>query len=431
MAKLALNGGPPVLQPGWKKNWPVITEEDIEAVLGVMRRGQLGGGAGGPEALALEDEWAAYTGAEYALATNSGTSALHCSVAALGLEPGDEVIMPSYTFVASAMAVLHHNAIPIFADIRPDTYSIDVDRIREKISPKTRAIMPVHVFGLPADMAEIGELASDRGLYVIEDACQAHGATYRVRKAGTLGDIAGFSLQTTKNLMCGEGGLITTSSPALRDRAALCRLFGEQVKAEANRAYNSLTIGWNYRIPDMSAALARTQLRRLDEYNALTVANAEFLTEKLKGIPGIVPPYIPDDRTSVYYAYVIRVDPEAMGISEPPAKVRLAFQIALAAEGVPAGRWQKMPVPAQEIFQQLHAYGKGCPWTCPRSRPGISYDLSDFPVSKAVVASIFHLDEVRAPNGPDLMRKIVTAVEKVAENIREALEHIDVTGTPW
>lgn len=424
MGKLALTGGKPVLQPGWKKNWPIITEEDIEAVTGVLRRKNLGGGAGGPEALALEKEWAEYNGVEHSLALNTGTAALHCCISALGIGTGDEVIMPAYTFVASAMAVLHHNAIPVFADIRPDTFCIDTNKIEEKITSKTKAIMPVHVFGQPADMDEIMAIAKKYGLYVIEDACQAQGALYKGQKAGTIGDMSGFSLQTTKNLMCGEGGLLLTKNEELKKKASLTRIFGEYIENEATRDYNSFTVGWNYRMSDIMASLARTQLKRLNEINAVNITNSEYLSKKLKNIPGIIPPFLAPDRKNVFYKYAVTVNPEAMGIEATAPDVRLAFEKALIAEGIPAARWQKRPVPAQDIFQNLNAYEKGCPWSCPHARRGISYDLNEFPATSQVVDSVFMLDVVRAPNGTDLMDNVADAFEKIVENIGEALAYI-------
>lgn len=428
MNRLALTGGSKVMEPGWQKNWPIITEDDIQGVVEVLRSGNLGGGAGGPQALALEREWAEYCGVEHALALTNGTAALHCCAAALDIGPGDEVILPAYTFVASAMAVLHHNAIPVFVDVRNDTFCMDYRGIEEKISPRTRAIMPVHVYGQPADMDEILAIARKHGLAVIEDACQAQGATYKGKRAGGLADIGAFSLQTTKNLMCGEGGLITTDSRQLKEKASLTRIFGEHFEKQEDRDYNSLTVGWNYRISDFSAVLCRTQLERLDKYNAINRENAQALSSRIAEISGLIPPYVPGDRESVYYAYGVKVDPQGLGRDVPSSTLRLAFELALTAEGIPASRWQKMPVPEQQVFQTKTAYGKGCPWCCPHASGSVSYDLGDYPMTQDVVDSVFKLDEIRAPNTLETVGKVADALEKVAENIDEALEYVRKSG---
>jgi dTDP-4-amino-4,6-dideoxygalactose transaminase len=207
MSKLAVFGGDSVVPEGLVVHWPNVTQEDKAAVMAVLDRGILWG-EDSPETAALEKEWAEYVGTRFCLATNSGTAALHMAVAAAGIGPGDEVITSALTFLASASCVLHHNAIPVFADIDPDTFNVTAQTIAERITERTKAIIPVHLHGLPADMDEILALARKHGLTVIEDACQAHGATYKGRKVGGLADSAAFSLNTTKNLAGGEGGVI-------------------------------------------------------------------------------------------------------------------------------------------------------------------------------------------------------------------------------
>src|SRR5262245_10079921 len=208
--KLAVLGGHTVVPPESHRSWPDVRPEDREAVLAVLDRGILCG-ANAPEITALQREWAEYLGAEHCLALNSGTAALHCCLAAAGVREGDEVIVPAYTFGATAMAVVHQGAVPVFADIDPRTYNLDPAKAEEKITERTRAIVPVHLHGLPADMDEIHALAERHDLAVIEDAAQSHGATYNGRKTGTLAAYAAFSLNATKNLSGGEGGLFVTS----------------------------------------------------------------------------------------------------------------------------------------------------------------------------------------------------------------------------
>jgi len=424
---LACGGGTPVVSGTLKKKWPIITQEDIEAVVEVLKSGELGNGHS-PNAVAFGEEFAAYVGAKYGLAVNSGTAALHCAVAAADIGPGDEVITSTYTFLASAVAVLHHNGIPIFVDIDPQTYNIDPSKIKEKINERTKAIMPVHIHGMPADMDEINEIAKKYNLIVIEDAAEAHGALYKGKKAGNLGDIAGFSLQSSKNLMAGEGGIITTNNAALRDKADLVRMFGEVIEKGKPRAYNAYTMGWNYRLPEMSAALARTQLRRLDDYNKIAQENADFLTRELRKIPGVIPPFVPEDRTHTYYVYRVRLNPERLGINMPLDKFRYAVQWALDAEGVTTSEWQNAPVPAQTLFQEKRGYGKGCPWSCSFSRgeDKIIYNPHDYPETLKILKGSFVLGSimegnVRPPNTMELMKRYVEAFQKVFHNLERVV----------
>ncbi len=431
---LACEGGKPVVSSTLKRKWPIITQEDIDAVVEVLKSGELGNGHS-QNALAFGEEFAAYVGVKYGLAVNSGTAALHCAVAAAGIGPGDEVITSAYTFLASAAAVLHHNGIPIFVDIDPQTCSIDPSKIEEKISERTKAIMPVHIHGMPADMDKINEIARKYNLLVIEDAAQAPGALYKGKKAGNLGDIAGFSLQSSKSLTAGEGGVIITNNVELRDNADLVRMFGEVIEKGKPRAYNAYTLGWNYRLPEMSAALARTQLRRLDGYNKIAQENADFLTRELRKIPGVIPPFIPEDRTHTYYVYRVRLNPEELGINMPIDKFRYAVQWALDAEGVTTSEWQNAPVPAQTLFQEKQGYGKGCPWNCSfsRGKSKIVYDIYDYPETLKMLKSSFVLGSimegnVRPPNTMELMKHYVEAFQKVFQSLEKVLDLYEKSG---
>ncbi|MGH2821990.1 MAG: DegT/DnrJ/EryC1/StrS family aminotransferase, partial [Thermoleophilaceae bacterium] len=295
--KLAIEGGTRAIPPGTHRRWPDIQQEDHEALQAVLRRGELWG-ANGTEVTALQDEWASYVGTDYCLAVNSGTAALHCAVVAVGVGPGDEVIVPAFSFIATPMSVLHAGAVPVFCDIEPTTFNIDVSKIEERITPRTKAIMPVHIHGVVADIDEIQAIADRHGLAVIEDAAQAHGSKYKGRNAGTLGACAAFSLNGAKNLSAGEGGLFVTDDEQVHLAARRLAIFGEDTppleKGEF-RAFWSHGIGWNYRTHELTAALARSQLRRLDGYNETARRNAALLTDGLRQLPGIQPPEIPDD----------------------------------------------------------------------------------------------------------------------------------------
>lgn len=421
MEKLAIAGGKRTVPEGMEKPWPIITQEDIDSVINVLKRGILWG-PDAPEKEALEKEWAEYCGVKYCLVTNTGTSALHACVAGVGVEAGDEVIVPAYTFWATAQAVLCQNAIPIFVDIEPDTYTIDPKKIEEKITERTKAIIVVHVHGLPADMDEINKIARRYGIKVIEDAAHAHGAEYRGRKTGNLADMGMFSLNGTKNLPGGEGGLITTNDPEFFEKARLTCMFGEKKVPKGNiRPYDAYTMGNNYRPTEMTNAFVRSQLKRLDEYNRKRIENAEYLNRELSKIKGIKVPYVPPDRTHVYHIYRIKLVPEVVGYGDMnPEDFRWAIQNALFAEGVPVMEWHSFPVPGQKIFQKMDAYGKGCPWSCAQMRWGITYppyNPDDYPETQKMFASSFVLYTIHAANGLELMKYYVEAFHKVFDQI--------------
>jgi len=345
------------------QRWPILTDGDRAAVVRVLDRGVLSG-AGAPEMKALESEFAAEVGARFCLATNSGTSALHIALAAAGVGPGDEVIVPALSFIATAQAVLHQGATPVFADVEPATYNMDPADCARRISARTRAIVPVHLHGLPADMDAIGGLARERGLTVIEDAAQAHGALYKGRVAGTLGAMAAFSLNSTKNLPAGEGGLFVTSSEELYARAARVRFDGLEPPSKWDATHplddeaDALATlrGFMYLPGELTSALARAQLQRLGETTARSQRNAARLGERLARLPGVEPPAVPPDRTHVFHKYRVRLDPRAAGIALTPQALRDRTLEALRAEGVEAVLWQTTPLPSHPLFASRERY---------------------------------------------------------------------------
>lgn len=392
MEQLAIEGGQPVLSDSNKRPWPDIREEDMAAVRAVLERRILGG-VGAPEMTALEDEWAQFVGVKHALLLNSGTAAIHAALYATGVKPGDEVITTAYTFAGTFQPILHQGAIPVFVDIDPDTFNLDVAQIEARITDRTRAILPVHIHGLPADLDEIIAIARKRDLAVIEDGCQAHGATYKGARVGSFGDVSAFSLNSTKILCGGEGGLLATNDDEILRRASRLRTFGEDIPELEKlsgwdfRPYTTHSIGWNYRHQEMPAALARSQLKRLPEYIATAQVNAAFLTEHLGKIPGLIPPSVPDDRTSVYYIYRLRFDLEALGLSlEAPAFRDLLGQ-ALLAEGVDASLWHTLPATSNPLFRTREGLGNGFPWSQPPASREVDYDPADFPEATRLLES--------------------------------------------
>jgi perosamine synthetase len=415
---LAIAGGMPVAGAR-HRNWPEITSEDRAAITRVLDRGTLWG-PNAPEVTAFQEEWANHVGSRFCLMTNSGTAALHCAVAAAGVRAGDEVIVPAFSFVATAMAVLHQGAVPVFCDIDAQIHTIDPRSIEAHVGPRTRAIMPVHAHGLPADMDEIRSVARRNGLAVIEDAAQAHGATYRGASTGTLGDCAGFSLNGSKGLSAGEGGLFVTDDEASLVTARRLAIFGEDTPPTGPgqyRAYWSHGVGWNYRSHELTAALARSQLRRLDGYNRAARDNARRLNAALAGFPGLHPPHVPDDRSCVFYRYRILLDPQELGFTGPPLELRDRLLWALQAEGVAASLWQLRPLPAQPVFRRG---GRFEPW-----QPGSDDRLEPwrpdlYPVASHLLESSIVIGTAQHPlfNQPRaLMDRYAEAFEKVMDNL--------------
>ena len=345
------------------RRWPILTDNDRAAVARVLDRGVLSG-AGAPEMRALEAEFAATVGTRFCLATNSGTSALHIALAAARVGPGDGVIVPALSFIATAQAVLHQGAIPVFADIDPVTYNIDPTDAARRVTPLTRVIVPVHLHGLPADMSAIDALAQGAGLTVIEDAAQAHGALYKGRAVGTLGAMAAFSLNSTKNLPVGEGGLFVTNSEELYSRAARVRFDGLEPPSKWDPSHplddetdSQATLrGWMYLPGELTSALARSQLQRLAETTARSQRNAARLSERLARLPGVEPPAVSPDRTHVFHKYRVRLDPERAGVRLSPPALRDRLLEALRAEGVEAVLWQTVPLPAHPLFASREPY---------------------------------------------------------------------------
>jgi perosamine synthetase len=431
---LAIRGGTPVVHEDLHRRWPMITQEDKAAVLAVLDSGIVSGPYA-PQVKALEEEWARYCGVRYALTTNSGTAALHTAVAAGRIGTGDQVITTAFTFLATALAVLQNNAVPVFVDIDPRTYNIDPAKIAERITSRTKAIIPVHIHGVPADMDPILAIAKDHGLLVIEDAAQAHGSTYKGKKVGGIGDMGIFSFQSSKNLPAGEGGIFVTDREELRDRANMFRMFGEDVRESDKKAfdparpldgareYNSLVMGWMYRTNELTAALCRSQLRRLDASLTNTRGNAAYLTDHLGKIPGITPPSIPPDCESSFYQYRIRLNPRAAGSDLPPKAFRHKILAAVKAEGVEVSLWQTVPVPGQTLFQDRTGYGHSCPWKCPLGEE-VKYDVAEYPETLRLLEDSMVVGSHSYPLFPQplaLMQRYVAAFQRVFANLDQAL----------
>ena len=427
-AKLAIHGGKQTVPNGIIKPWPQVTDADRDAIAEVIASERITEQQR-VQSEGLAREWAEYMGVRYCIPVNSGTAALHLCVAGVGIEPGDEVIVPAFTFWATAAAVLHHNAIPVFVDIDPVTYCIDPNAIEAKITERTRAILPVHIHGMPADMDAILAIAKRHNLKVIVDVAQAHGARYKGKRCGSFGDAAGYSTQASKTLSSGcQGGLFTTDDEQIHKRAALLQYFGEIIvpgREREEQEYNAYGLGWMYRGDMFSQAFIRSQLKRLDANNALRIENCNYLTMHLSQIKGIETPFTPEACEPVYYNYVVGFNPEALGLDIPARTLREKVQAALRAEGVPTGQWQRLPVPSQEIFQNRIGYGTGCPWRCNGST--VEYKTEDYPKAVEFIDSHCYVFDINPPNDFELMWLYVEAFHKVMDQLDAVLEVPETT----
>jgi perosamine synthetase len=355
---------------------PQIGDEERDAVLEVLRSGQL---AQGPVVAAFEREFAAWCGAKYAIALNSGTAALHLLMLAHGVKEGDEVITSAFTFVASANAALFVGARPVFVDIEPETFCLDPSSVEAAITPRTRAIMPVDLYGHPAEIDSLREIADRHGLVLIEDACQAHGAEIGGRKTGALSVSASFSFYPTKNMTTAEGGMVTTDDLGVAETVGILRQHGA-----ANR-YHHDVLGYNFRMTDIAAAIGRAQLAKVDRFNEIRRRNASVLNRGLAGVAGVVTPVERSGYTHVYHQYTVRIERDRDG-----------FQERLRALGVGSAIHYALPVHRQPLYL------------------GLGYETVSLPETERAAAHVLSLPVHPSLTDSDLDR-ILESVRKVAE----------------
>jgi perosamine synthetase len=316
---------------------PLIGEEEKKAVCSVLDSGII---AQGPRVKEFEEAFASFIGTKFAVATSSGTTALCAALHSLGIKSGDEVITTPFTFIATANSILHCGAKPVFVDVDAKTFNIDPKLIAAKISPKTKALLIVHLFGQPCDMQPILDICKKHNLKLIEDCCQAHGAEYKSKKVGSFGDCGVFSFYPTKNMTTCEGGIIVTNDEKLVEACKLYRDHGSKVK------YLHETIGFNLRMTDVSAAIGLVQLKKLNEFNKKRLENAVKLTNNLKNIKGVITPHIAQDVLHVFNQYTVRIKPE-FGV------VRDAVMEKLKQAGIGANIYYPIPIHKQPFYQKL------------------------------------------------------------------------------
>lgn len=419
---LALLGGAPVTDRPMRFNNSIGAEEK-EAVMRVLDGGELSGFVasagdgflGGREVRALEEEFQEYFGVAHARAFNSATSALHAAVAATGVGPGDEVITSPYTMSATATAILMTGAVPIFADIEDDTFGLDPESVEANVTAQTRGILAVNIFGHPARLGPLREVAGRNGLFLIEDNAQAPDADYGDRKTGTIGDIGVFSFNRHKAMQSGEGGMLVTRDERLATKASLVRNHGEVVVADMGIEDIVNTVGLNYRMAEMEAAVARVQFSKMQTLNGDRQRLATRLSQALSGIDGITAPKIEEGCSHVFYIYGMKYDAETTGIP------RDLFVEAMNAEGFALRGGYVKPIYLEPLYQKKICFGAdGFPFTA-NPRNDLRYEPGLCPTCERLQDREFMLTGmIQPPQTEEDMDLFAEACAKVIAN-RDAL----------
>lgn len=372
-----------MLVPRLSMSAPEIDESDEQAVLDVLRSGRL---ALGSKAAEFEHAIAEYVGVRHAVAVSSGTAALHLIVKALGIGPGDEVVVPSFTFAASVNVLLYEGATPVFADIEPETYNIHPSDVERKVSPWTKAILGVDVFGHPAEWDAILEIANRNGLRVIDDSCEALGAKYKGCMVGQFGDAAAFAFYPNKQITTGEGGVIVTNHESI---AKLARSLRNQGRGEMGAWLEHDRLGYNYRMDEMSAALGVSQLRRIEQFLAKRARVATWYTERLQNVAGVRPPVVKPHVRMSWFVYVVTLEE---GLDRDPVMK------AMEAEGIPT----------RGYFSPIHLQ--------PYIRERFGYRGGELPVTESVVRRTIAL--------PFHNNLTLEEVDMVVEALKQAIERV-------
>ena len=423
MAKrLALNGAEKTVTLS-SPVWPRFGDDEIEAATWALnqartKRDYISASFGGEGLEAFEHDFAEFLGVEHVVGTNSGCAAIHVALMAAGVRAGDEVIVSPYTWGQTVSPILQTNAIPVFADIDPDTFNLDPASVEACISPFTKAILVVHIFGGPAEMDALMAVADRHGLKVIEDCAQADGASFQGKRVGAWGHLGAFSIGNGKNLAAGDGGMVTTDDKSLWELSLLYGHHpsrqGRQLEDPALREYID-SCCYTYRMHPISSVIARAQLKSLDAWNGMRRRNADYLSRKLSEIPGVKPPVVHDEGEHVYHMYPMTYCPEEM--DDIPRDVYLG---ALKAEGVPVGAYVGTPIHLRKRYQERdYFWGGGLPWSLGNRE--VVYREGDCPVAEDRCARTeMNLGSCGwYEDCTDLMDQYAAAFRKVAENIGE------------
>jgi dTDP-4-amino-4,6-dideoxygalactose transaminase len=413
--QLAFNGGPKVREKGFPP-WPHFYDDEIAEVEDVLRGKKVNYWTGN-RGMQFQENFAKFCGAEYGIAVMNGTAALHVALAAAKVGPGDEVIVPPRTFVATAFSVLHQNAVPVFADVDYETQNIDANAIREKITPRTKAIICVHLAGLTCDMDPILDLAKEYNLVIIEDAAQAHGAEYKGKRTGALGHIAAFSFCNDKHFTTGgEGGMVVTNDEEMAEIARSFKDHGYEEKErrsllelEALYTYVHHRMGFNYRMTEMQAAIGLKALDKLAWNIDRRRENAHYLTEKISQHEALVAPFEGSDYKHSFYKYYVHLKLDEITVD------RDTFVKAVRAEGVPIGLGTASEGYREEAFQTLRGYGNTtCPFKCPWYEGEVDYSAVSLPNAKRLSKEVFVL-QVHPTIKRDDLDDVIHAIKKVLD----------------
>jgi dTDP-4-amino-4,6-dideoxygalactose transaminase len=404
--KLAAFGGEPVCRVDWPK-WPVWDEEDEDSMLAVLRSGGWGICPDPNPVSEFACRFAGEHQAKYALCCSNGTIALMIALRAAGVLPGDEVIMPSYTFMATATAAIGIGAVPIIVDVDPSTLNLDPARIEEAVRARTKAVLPVHISGLPAAMDEINGIARMYGLMVVEDCAQAHLAEYNGKRVGTLGHVGAFSFQSSKNLTAGEGGIVTTDDP---DMYRIAHTFHHCGRDPAQGTwYDHPYMGQNFRMTQFQAALLSSQMDRLAEQHQIRQANGRYLAERLSAIDGIRVigwPWPEKVTSASYHLFIFTYDVPTFG-----GVTSRAVCEALRQEGVPSHGGYQQSLQDFDLFDDpfvKRMLGNNLP----------DYRGMETPVSRHMVNHCVWLKQTQLLADRDAMNRIAAAVQKVRDNVK-------------
>lgn len=405
--KLALTGGQPSCARSWPV-WPVWDDSERKALAEVLESGKWWYGE---KVRQFEVDFAAFQNAKFGVTCTSGTTALQTALMALGVGEGDEVIVPPYTFIATANTVVSLGAIPVFADILPNTLCLDPADVERKLSPRTKVIVPVHFAGHVADMDRLTAIAKKHKLFILEDACHSWGSQWKGRGTGALGECGVFSFQATKNISSAEGGIILSDNEELSE---LCRSYTNVGRLKGSQWYDHEYLGCNFRMTEFQAALLLAQLARLEKQTLKRQANAEILNCELRGVEGIrVLDNDPRMTRRSYHIYIFLVDTEKLGVSAA------RFIEALVAEGAPAFRGYGKPLYANGLFRKANQPGTRHPIIAPFVGKGVDYSNVSCPVCEQVCRDAVWIWQSALLAEEEDMRAIAATVRKVVENIEE------------
>lgn len=419
MAELAVNGGSRIREHPFP-SWPRWDERERHNLLEVLETGKWWYG---DKVKLFEEQFAAYQDAKFGVTFTSGTTALHGSLVAAGVTRGDEVILPPFTFVATAAAVMLANGTPVFVDIDADTFNIDANKIESAITPRTKAIIPVHFAGLPADMDRIGEIAARHRLRVVEDAAHAWGSEWRGTKVGALGDFGCFSFQASKNITAGEGGIALTNDEELADR---CRSFSNCGRGKGRPWYEHHILGSNYRLTEFQAAILLAQLERLDEQVSLRLHNARLLDSLLSGMPGIrVLRNDPRSDRRSYHLYCLRyIKEECLGLP------RAVFLDAVQAEGIPLFPGYPHPLYRNPMFRRRCGGRDDDTLSFQHSECDVDDESTTCPVCETVCEEAVWCSQSVLLGSEEDMRDVARGIGKVVSNAEELVGRAQVQETP-